>query len=286
MKYLEYAPAPGLARFIKCYWSLSDFSVVPDGHRNQFLTEGGIELVFNFGDPFTVINGDSVFENQDIAFAIGPMTKAQCGCTAGKCDLFGVCFLPGGAIPFLPVSPGELADTCIDVRDFWANRLNRIAEGLRDKTGNDCGRINLLNQFFGRMLDCPSTDYNTIAWSMRIIRQSNGQIPIEKLAERMGMNRRRLERLFFRMTGISPKQMSRLLRIKSAIAAIMEPSFDGWAGLAAGAGYYDQAHFIREFKMFTGLTPTSYNAVQSDLLIFAPPDNRKKMKAPEQGIHK
>ena len=265
MEYMEYPPHPGLTPFIKCYWSLSDFSVIPSGYENQFLTEGGMELVFNLGDPFSVINGNSVFKNHEGAFAIGSMTKAQRGSTSGKCHLFGVCFLPGGAMPFLSLPPLELTDCCTDVENFEDARLKTLDEYLRNESVSVQARIEILNRFFCQRLDRPSVEYRLLTRSIQMIRQSNGLISIELLAQRLGINRRRLERLFLKMVGIPPKKISRLFRIKNAIGCMASPSFNGWAELAISAGYFDQAHFIREFKMVTGSTPSSYKDFQTDV---------------------
>jgi AraC-like DNA-binding protein len=268
MKYMEYSPDPGLTPFIKCYWSLSDFSVVPNGHENQFLTEGGMEFVFNLGDPFNVTNGHTVFKNYEGAFVIGSMTKAQWGSTNGKCDLFGVCFLPGGATPFFTLPPLELTDCCVDVENLGDTRLKTLDEYFRNESVSVQARIDILNKFFCQRLDRPSLEYRLLIQSMQMIRQSNGLIPIEMLAQRLGINRRRLERLFSKMVGLSPKKMSRLFRIKNAIGRMASSSFDGWAELAISAGYFDQAHFIREFKMVTGLTPSSCKDFQTGLNFF------------------
>jgi hypothetical protein len=63
MKYLKYPARPGLAPFIKCYWSLSDFSLAPGGHQNQFLTEGGMELLFRMFAGSHQFKGENAMPN-------------------------------------------------------------------------------------------------------------------------------------------------------------------------------------------------------------------------------
>jgi hypothetical protein len=204
MKYMEYPPSSALPPFIKCYWSLSDFSVSPVGHQNQFLTDGGMELVFDIGDTFTVVNSQSVFNRHNGSFVIGPMTKAQLGRTSGECHLFGVCFLPGGADPFLCAPARELTDRCLDAEDVWGPKVKILADRVLGEPQDLGERIDMLNRFFGWRIDRPSPEYRLLYRSLQIIRQSKGQTPIELLARKMGINRRRLERLFIKMVGISP----------------------------------------------------------------------------------
>lgn len=269
MKYLEYAPSSHLAPFIKCYWSLSNSSGVRREDPKQFLTEGGMELVFNLGDPFTVISGHSVFENHGGAFAIGPMTKSQYGYAGGNCHLFGVCFLPGAATSSLSLPMRELSDRCIDAKDLWGSKVKRLADYFCDRPDDAQSKLDILNRFFESQIDWASPEYQLLSSSMQLIRQSNGRLPIELLAHQLTIRRRRLERIFQKMVGIPPKKMSRLFRIKNAISRILDPSFDGWAGLAIDAGYFDQAHFIRDFKMVTGLTPSSCKDFRIDLAMLS-----------------
>ena len=257
MKYLKYAPPSHLAPYIKCYWSLSNSSEVEGANQKQFLTEGGVEMVFNLGGRFTVINGHSVFENHNRVFAIGPMTKAQCGYADGKCHLFGVCFMPGGVTAFLSSPMRELADCCIDAEALWGSMVKRLDASLHDKPDYIQAKLDILNRFFESQIVWQSPEYKLLSISMQMIRRSSGKIPIAMLARRLTIGQRRLERIFQKMVGISPKKMSRIFRIKNAMSCITEPSFDGWAGLAVDAGYFDQAHFINEFKMVTGSTPAS-----------------------------
>lgn len=226
MKFRGYLPEPSLKPFIKCFWSLSDSSIVKGGHRNPFLTEGGLELVFNFGDPFTVFNDHSVFKNREGVFAIGAMTRAQWGHTKGKCHLFGVCFQPGGAMSFGAFQPRELADGCINGEDLWGPVVRRLADCLRYKADGVQAKIDILTRFFERQFNFIPAEYRILSQAMRIIRQSNGQIPIEMLALRLKVKRRRLERIFMKMVGISPKKMSNLFRIKNVISAIADPAFE------------------------------------------------------------
>lgn len=228
MKYLEYAPPSYLAPFIKCYWSLSNTSEVQRENQRQFLSEGGMEIVFNLGGPFTVINGHSVFESHGGAFAIGPMTKAQCGYTAGKFHLFGICFQPGGVTSFLSYPIQELVDHCVDAEDLWGGMVKGLDDCLRGKPYVAQAKLDILNRFFASKIDWQSQEYRLLTLAMQIIRQSHGRLPIEMLAHRLTIGRRRLERIFQKMVGISPKKMSRIFRIKNAINSIIDPSFDGW----------------------------------------------------------
>ncbi|GAC1377341.1 MAG: helix-turn-helix domain-containing protein [Hymenobacter sp.] len=90
------------------------------------------------------------------------------------------------------------------------------------------------------------------------IRQQHGQVNIDELALDAGMSRRQLERRFQTEVGTPPKFYARIARFNHVFTLVGETPVPDWQDVAFLCGYYDQAHFIREFRSFTGETPTSY----------------------------
>ena len=81
---------------------------------------------------------------------------------------------------------------------------------------------------------------------------------IDYLAHQAGISSKKIQRMFGKVVGIRPKAFARIQRFQAAIREIGDRPAVNWARLAATCGYYDQPHFIREFKEFTGMTPTAY----------------------------
>jgi AraC-like DNA-binding protein len=85
---------------------------------------------------------------------------------------------------------------------------------------------------------------------------------IDDAAVSAALSPRQLRRLCLERAGVSPKYLSRIVRFRKAVKRInalrLNSAQPGWADLAADCGYYDQAHFIREFQEFTGYTPVRY----------------------------
>lgn len=92
--------------------------------------------------------------------------------------------------------------------------------------------------------------------AVRQIASSNGTEPVERIAERIGVGRRQLERLFRDQVGVGPKEFASLARFTFTVRHIGKRQ--SWADVAAAAGYSDQAHFIRSFKRRAGVTPGEY----------------------------
>jgi len=87
-----------------------------------------------------------------------------------------------------------------------------------------------------------------------------GQGSVEDLSKKMSVNRRQLERKFAAVIGLSPKQLSKIIRLQAALKLLQSKDFISLSSIAHESEYYDQAHFIRDFKEFTGLSPKQFYA--------------------------
>ncbi len=87
---------------------------------------------------------------------------------------------------------------------------------------------------------------------------SDGQTEIAELAHAADVSRRQIERLFARELGYPPKTVGRVLRFQRALKGLMTTPGEPLSALASATGYFDQAHFIRDFKQFTGGIPRGY----------------------------
>ena len=85
-----------------------------------------------------------------------------------------------------------------------------------------------------------------------------GGIPLRELAGKLGVTLRTLERRVTADTGLGPKPLQRVLRFRSALRLLERTPRGQWSGAAIRAGYYDQAHMIREFRSFAGMPPSEY----------------------------
>ncbi len=98
--------------------------------------------------------------------------------------------------------------------------------------------------------------------------QSNGTISIEKLADELQIGKRQLERKFQAVVGLNLKMFSRIIRFNYALQLIEKKEFDGFTKVAYDGGFYDQPHFIKDFKDLTGLNPKQYFSENLEMVKF------------------
>jgi transcriptional regulator GlxA family with amidase domain len=119
-------------------------------------------------------------------------------------------------------------------------------------------RITLLEEWLLSRLALGKARNALIPASLLMLRQREGDWSIPALAQEVALSQRQLERLYQIQVGVSPKQYARLLRVEHARLALKQMHEQTTTTVAADLGFYDQAHFIREFKAVIGLTPYAY----------------------------
>jgi transcriptional regulator GlxA family with amidase domain len=97
------------------------------------------------------------------------------------------------------------------------------------------------------------------------ILRSRGQLRVEQLAEKVGWSRRQIEREFRSGVGVSPKVLARIIRFQNLLRLVGESELREWADVALAVGYADQPHMVREFREFSGQSPTAATAEFGDL---------------------
>lgn len=257
--YLTFDPQPPLDRYISCYWMIR-----PPDARQGYLEEliipdGQSDLVLCLGAPYVRTTSGShpeeveVSTNLDAARAI-PIRIQQ----RGVIDVVGIRFRMGGLSAFQPAALHELTGGPVDAAAVFGSDISILEERLL-QTPTPSARVEILNAFLRRRL-VPSDQYHLVASVLHIFMRSTEQDRISKAAEMVGYSRRTLRRAFRHLVGHSPKTCARIIRFHQAWQTMCTDVERSLTDIAFSCGYYDQPHFTREFKRFTGMTPGEYKS--------------------------
>jgi AraC-like DNA-binding protein len=159
-------------------------------------------------------------------------------------------FTPQGAA-CLGVPSSDLASQSIDLGEILpSSRVREVGERLADARGDD-GRIAVVEHFLRSLPYVHDPEVaRAVEW---LTSAANGEALIAAVARRLMLSERQLERRFLASVGITPKRFATLRRFERAVKlAETAPSL---TSAALDAGYYDQSHFIRDFRRFTGAAP-------------------------------
>jgi AraC-like DNA-binding protein len=177
----------------------------------------------------------------------------------------GVHFKPWGLAPFLPMPAAELCDRPVTVEEVWGRPA--VAE-LRDRLASAQGpheMLTLLEEELRRRFR-EAAGLALVRHTSRVIATARGVVAIGALSAAAGVSNTHLAQRFKECIGVTPKRLARTSRFAATVLAINPLDAIDWSAVAAGAGYFDQAHFGHEFREFTGLTPTRYIEVRQQFL--------------------
>lgn len=193
---------------------------------------------------------DIVYDNKDLLF-VGSFNESIIIPLKANSETFGIRFMPSVLPQLLNIKANEFTNKIIPLEDISkelflllnfnekvettkVNKLNNILE-------NYCEDI-ILNKNMLRIID--------------EIMSKEGNLSIKEISQTYDINSRQLERLFNNLLGFSPKKFTNIIRFFYAFKSLMKNGFNELSLKALGFGYYDQAHFNKEFKKFSNFTPT------------------------------
>ena len=164
---------------------------------------------------------------------------------------------PLGARALFGVPAGELASTVLEPADLLGKRVRSLTDQLVESPSWD-SRFDVLDRVLSRSLGRSRSPAPEVAWVWNELTATGGSVQVASLAERVGWSRRHLSERFRAEVGVPPKLAARILRFDRARRALSSRGRRNLADVAHATGYFDQAHFTREFTKFAGCSPTCW----------------------------
>jgi AraC-like DNA-binding protein len=254
MEYKEYAPCHQLAKYIECYWfAYSDKP--PFREKESLIPDGTIELIFNFGDSYAQISGDRKIEIKG-SHVIGIRKESLIISQTTKQNLFCIRFKLGGIYPFFKIPVHLFANGFFQLQELFGNEFAELEERLYEAADNS-QRIVLVEYYLLKKLHYKLDDYLFVGKCYQAIFSSNA-IKVNDLVSRFNTNYKTLERKFFNVLGLSPSELIKIKRFNNAVLLMYACKYDSLTSIGYECGYFDQAHFIRDFKQLTGYSPKEF----------------------------
>ncbi|WP_433519157.1 DUF6597 domain-containing transcriptional factor [Nonomuraea sp. CA-143628] len=261
MRYIDRVPAPPLDRFIDDIYCLTG---VPRHRRMNIPPMPSAHLFINLGEPVRLWDSDpsvpsAVFTD---GWFMGVWTRRFLVDYPTRVRLVGVHFKPWGISPFVDIPANELRNRWVPVDAVWQRSLDRI----RNQVGDIASATEALGvveeELRSRFAEAPSLGLDLVQHTGGRLETSYGVVPVGALADAAGVSGNHLAAQFKSHVGVTPKRVARIYRFARLILSVDALRPVDWSRLAQTAGYFDQAHFSKEFKDFTGHTPTEYLALR------------------------
>lgn len=255
MDYQLYFPQDKLAPYVKCYWSLANGP--ENASRERVFPDGCIELIFHSGDLFKKYDSQTQSHIQPRSFIHGQIKKCIEIEPTGETKIFSVRFQPGGLQRFIDFDVDELTDKTLSVAEIW-NAEGNATEKAMLSAKTDAAKIETIENFLLSRLGKSKRHDTDVEYCVNELVQTHGSASIDAFAATLHIGKRQLERKFVAGVGLSPKMLARILRFQHTLQLIENHEFESFTKVAYDGGFYDQAHFIKDFRQFTGLNPKKY----------------------------
>ena len=176
---------------------------------------------------------------------------------AGRGRVVGVKFRPGAFQPFWGRSVHLLTNRTVPLEDVFGAGAAELAERVRAEPARPFA---VMEDFLRARLPAPDPNLDMLAAIVTTMLEDPAVARVDALAARHGLSTRTLQRLFRRYVGVSPKWVLKRYRLHEAAERIAEGRDGDWAATALDLGYFDQAHFVRDFTALIGTSPARYAA--------------------------
>lgn len=254
MKYVERRPGPALRPHVECVWAVWDEQEVAERRAERIVPDGCPELILHLGDAFARRDERGGWRTQPRAFLAGTLTRPWNLRPGGRPRTLGVRFRPGAARMVLGVPMDEIADRETNVEDLWGAAGAELLEAA-DNAPHLEGALRVAESWTERRLSHRPARQPEVRPAVDLILACRGRTRIADAARGLGWSRRRLERAFLRDVGVSPKRFARIVRLNAALASLTGGDRESAVDVALDAGYFDQAHLLRDFRALAGATP-------------------------------
>ena len=275
MNIQRYRPTARLTPFVKEFFIIEsdgvmDSKILPDTSLVMALRYKGITQ--RVGDPGVSLAGDAGARGETLT-KVGDVDVASSGAKVEPGVLTGlrrshrvmrysrdtgnilVLFKEGGLVAFSRVPANELFDLTTPAENFFAKAAMRdLLEALAEAGDNET-RIHTIEAFLTQQLRGIDPD-PLVDEAVRLIKESKGLIKIKDLAHALYISQDPLEKRFRAKVGSTPKQYASIIRLRNIINSWS--SYPSLTNASYEAGYFDQSHFIKDFRTFTGESPKDF----------------------------
>lgn len=263
LKVEKYYPRSSLLKgLVKYFWVLKSDRQEQLDHK--ILPVNNIDIVFNFAAPMDSVSGGRSSAMPRCYFS-GIRNQHYIFQQKGRLNTFGISFFPAGVYPLLKTPLAEFRNDLIDCKLALSGFVARVEQSL-DPEGDARQQVKVLENTLALSIDPRLRPDQADSRLLRAFQAGEGALSIKSFCAKHGVHQRRLERLFRKYVGAGPKTFQRLSRFQAVLAKLLGNDFRDLTSLAHESNFHDQAHFINDFKSFSGSAPKAFWAEKKAMM--------------------
>ncbi len=270
MIFQTYIPKSPLNQFIECL--IYHEALNPWHSIDRFLPDGNVEIIIDLHDaPKFIYDNQTLKEIQAChqVWASGVRTEAITIPSSKEAAMLIISFKKGMAYPFFPLPMNEISDCVIDADLLWGNDFTLLREQILENKDSK-RKFQLVEDFLLENYLSKLALNPCVAFALKEIIHQPDQINLANLNNKIGYSQKHFISMFKRQVGIAPKSYLKIMRFQKAIREIEKFKAIDWTLISNDCGFYDQAHFIHDFKFFSGFTPEEYLRRKNEVLNYVP----------------
>lgn len=258
---IQKEPLPGLSGIIKCFWEID--SENDDTIRSEkIIPDGYPEMIFHYKDPFKARFNDK-WELQSKYLIAGQIRNYFYLKNTGRTGVFAIKFQPWALTTLFGINMFPLTDKVVSINSKMLKILEPVKNIALGSTLFE-DKVSAIENWFLQDIAAKEKTSSKGEAATKLIIKKRGLVNIHEVLQKIGIKERSLERYFKIHIGLSPKFYSRIIRL-SYIFSLAQKDPANWSDIIFQAGFYDQSHFIKNFKEFTGEEPTQYGFTEQNM---------------------
>jgi methylphosphotriester-DNA--protein-cysteine methyltransferase len=264
-------PGPPLDRFIRHFVFFEGMQA--DHAADRLLPDGGIDLIFDLTEsPKKLFDNDDLTRYTTLKRSwISGLRTGFITIDAAGSSMFNIHFRADGAYPFFRMPLTGIRDRVVELDCVIGNAAHDFRDALL-AAATPAAKFRVASQRLLAMARMAPAAEPVVQYAVDRIDGRPDRARIADITSRTGYTHKHFVHLFEKHTGLTPKYYARIMKFQLVLGSIERSGAVDWPQLAIECGYYDQSHFINEFRRFSGINPASYLAARGEHLNYLPLD--------------
>ncbi|QNJ98760.1 helix-turn-helix domain-containing protein [Constantimarinum furrinae] len=246
-----------LSRYMDAMLYHKDYS--PTHTMDKYLPDGTTNIIFELTDtPKYIFDNHTKKPKQKCTHVwfSGVLTD-YITISASSEEMIVLVFKPGAAYPLIRESVHRFSNKVVSASEIFGPSIMELYSEIKRATTPD-QKFRLIEAWLLTRFNDDDFYSEIIQYAIDRIEQSPSVTNITEIAVKSGYSQKQFIQLFKKYVGITPKQFHRIKRFNEILKAVENKEQISWTAIAQDCGYFDQAHFIKDFKSFSGLNPKQY----------------------------
>lgn len=243
----------------------------PKHERDKYLPDGTINIVFELSDnPKYIYDNNTGKIKQECSHVwYSGVLKDYITISSHHEEMMVLVLKPGAGFPLVQSSTAKYTNRVVPAEEVFGQSILTLLLELKLPT-TSTEKFQAIEKWLDSQLSPDDFYLKVIRHAIQAIQNSPSQVNISKLSDKLGYSQKQFIHQFKKYVGITPKQFHRIVRFNEILSVVENGEILSWTRIAADFGYFDQAHFIKDFQSFSGINPKKYLTDIGDYPNFLP----------------